>query len=136
MQPLVQSRSRWRAPILPLPLDFDVAAGAFALRLRVGFILCVGIGNAKIFMITAVGIAVVDGVAAFRRFAIAFKLFVALRLEAERNGIGFQQLAAAVERIHFARAFAYHQSCDHRIIRQRGLLQQGLLALAQAYVLR
>ena len=56
----------------------------------------VGVGNAEIFMVAAMGIPVVDGVAAFWGFAVAFKLFVANRAKAECDGIGFQQVALRI----------------------------------------
>ena len=64
------------AHTVPHAVYFDVAARAFALRGGIGAVGIVGIRNAEVFMIAAVGIAVVDGVAAFRGFTVAFELFV------------------------------------------------------------
>ena len=83
----------------------------------------VGVGNAEIFMVAAMGIAVVDGVAAFWGFAVAFKLFVANRAKAECDGIGFQQIALRVVGIHFTLGFAHNEFDNFAARRQGGLLQ-------------
>lgn len=90
-------------------MDFDVAARVFALCGSIGAVGGVGVGNAEVFVVAAVGIAVVDGVAAFGGFAVAFKLFVANRAKAECDGIGFQQVALRIVGIHFALGFAHNE---------------------------
>ena len=83
-------------------------------------------------MITAVGIAVVDGVAAFRGFAVAFELFVSDGIETQGDGIGFQQPALCVVSIHFAVGFADDEFGDFTVGRQGGLSQQILLPRTQS----
>ena len=57
-------------------VDFNQPARAFALCRRVGFVGLVGVRNAEVFMVCAVGIAIVDAVFPFGRFAVAFKVFM------------------------------------------------------------
>ena len=75
-------------------------------------------------MVSAVGIALIDAVFSFGRFAVAFKLFMPDRLLAQRNGIGFQQRALVIRR-HGAFAFMHNQSVDNRIFRQRRFAWRG-----------
>src|SRR5262245_10554606 len=53
-------------------------------------------------MIIAVGVALVDGVAALGRAAVAFLLLVAGGVLAERNFIGFHLFPVLVEQVHLA----------------------------------
>ena len=70
-------------------VDFNQPARTFALCRRVGFVGFVGVGNAEVFVLAAVGITFIDAVFSFGRFAVAFKLFMPDRLFAQRNRIGF-----------------------------------------------
>ena len=120
-----------KAEAIAQAVDFDVAAWAFALCGGMGTVGGVGVGNAEIFMVAAVGIAVIDGVAAFRGFAVAFKLFVANRTKAECDGIGFQQVALRIVGIHFTLSFAHNEFGNFAARRQGWLLQQALLPGAE-----
>lgn len=121
-----------KAEAVAQAVDFDVAARVFALCGGMVAVGGVGVGNAEIFMVAAVGITVVDGVAAFRGFAVAFKLFVANRAKAECDGIGFQQVALRIVGIHFALGFVHNEFGNFAARRQGGLLQQALLPGAEA----
>ena len=85
-----------KTPAVFHAVDFNQPARAFALCRRVGFVGFVRVGNAEVFMVAAVGITFIDAVFSFGRFAVAFKLFMPDRLLAQRNGIGFQQLALVI----------------------------------------
>ena len=107
-----------KTPAVFHAVDFNQPARAFALCCRVGFVGFVGVGNTEVFMVAAIGIALIDAVFSFGCFAVAFKLFMPDRLLAQRNGLGFQQPALRVGR-HGALAFMHDQSVDNCIFRQR-----------------
>ena len=113
------------AHTVPHAVDFDVAARTFALRGGIGAVGIVGIRNAEVFMIAAVGIAVVDGVAAFRGFTVALELFVSDGIETQGDGIGFQQSALCVVGIHFVVSFADDEFGDFAVGRQGRLPGNG-----------
>lgn len=113
-----------KTPAIFHAVDFNQPARTFALCRRVGFVGFVGVGNAEVFVVPAVGIALIDAVFSFGRFAVAFKLFMPNRLLAQRNGIGFQQPALRVRR-HGALAFMHDQPVDNRIFRQRRFAWRG-----------
>ena len=69
-----------KTPAVFHAVDFNQPARAFALCLSVGFVGFVGIGNAEIFMVAAIGITLIDAVFPFGRFAVAFKLLMPDRL--------------------------------------------------------